>query len=95
LSATIAPASRQDLPEILEIYNEVIRTSTAVYTEIEFTAERGAAWFDAKRAAGFPLALPGLALLAIFARRLAISAAWSTAFMFAPTAAVGALADSW
>ena len=54
MSGTIAPASRQDLPEILEIYNEVIRTSTAVYTEIELTAERGAAWFDAKRAAGFP-----------------------------------------
>jgi L-amino acid N-acyltransferase len=54
LTGTIAAASRQDLPEILEIYNEVIRTSTAVYTEIEFTAERGAAWFDAKRAGGFP-----------------------------------------
>jgi L-amino acid N-acyltransferase YncA len=54
LSGTIAPASRQDLAEILKIYNEVIRTSTAVYREIEFTAERGAAWFDAKRAAGFP-----------------------------------------
>jgi L-amino acid N-acyltransferase len=54
LSGTIVAASRQDLPEILEIYNEVIRTSTAVYTEIEFTAERGAVWFDAKRAGGFP-----------------------------------------
>jgi L-amino acid N-acyltransferase YncA len=38
----------------LNIYNEVIRTSTAVYTEIEFTAERGDAWFEAKRSAGFP-----------------------------------------
>jgi L-amino acid N-acyltransferase YncA len=55
LSETPAPASREDLPEILEIYNEVIRTSTAVYTEIELTAERGAAWFDAKRVGGFPL----------------------------------------
>jgi len=54
LSATLASASRQDLPEILKIYNEVIRTSTAVYTEIEMTAERGAAWFDAKRSGGFP-----------------------------------------
>jgi len=54
LSGTLAPASRQDLPEILKIYNEVIRTSTAVYTEIELTAERGAAWFDAKRSGGFP-----------------------------------------
>jgi L-amino acid N-acyltransferase YncA len=54
LTGTIAPASHQDLPEILNIYNEVIRTSTAVYTEIEFTAERGDAWFEAKRSAGFP-----------------------------------------
>jgi L-amino acid N-acyltransferase len=48
-------ASRQDLPEILAIYNEVIRNSTAIYTEVELTAERGAAWFDAKIASGFPL----------------------------------------
>jgi len=54
LSGTIAPASDQDLPEILKIYNEVIRTSTAVYTEVELTAERGAAWFGAKRSAGLP-----------------------------------------
>ena len=54
MSGTLASAARQDLPEILKIYNEVIRTSTAVYTEIELTAERGAAWFDAKRAGGFP-----------------------------------------
>ena len=54
MSGTIAAATRQDLAEILEIYNEVIRTSTAVYTEIELTAERGAAWFDAKRSGGFP-----------------------------------------
>jgi L-amino acid N-acyltransferase YncA len=50
----IGLASRQDLPEILKIYNEVIRTSTAVYTEVELTAERGEAWFDAKRHGGFP-----------------------------------------
>ena len=54
MSGTIAPASDQDLPEILKIYNEVIRTSTAVYTEVELTAERGAAWFGAKRSAGLP-----------------------------------------
>ena len=54
MTRTIAPASGQDVPEILKIYNEVIRTSTAVYTEVELTAERGAAWFDAKRSAGLP-----------------------------------------
>ena len=54
MTGVISAATRQDLPEILTIYNEVIRNSTAVYTEVELTAERGAAWFDAKRAGGYP-----------------------------------------
>jgi phosphinothricin acetyltransferase len=48
-------ASRRDLPEILAIYNEVIRNSTAVYSEEEFTQTRGESWFDGKMAQGFPL----------------------------------------
>jgi L-amino acid N-acyltransferase YncA len=48
-------ASPRDLPEILAIYNEVIRNSTAVYTEVELTKAGGEAWFDAKLASGFPL----------------------------------------
>jgi L-amino acid N-acyltransferase len=51
----IDDASRRDLPEILAIYNEVIRNSTAVYSEDEFTPARGLTWFDAKREHGFPL----------------------------------------
>jgi L-amino acid N-acyltransferase len=51
----IDQASRQDLPEILAIYNEVIRNSTAVYTEEELSGERGELWFDAKLAGGYPL----------------------------------------
>jgi phosphinothricin acetyltransferase len=51
----IDDASRGDLPDILAIYNEVIRNSTAVYTEVELTQERGEAWFDTKVAGGFPL----------------------------------------
>jgi L-amino acid N-acyltransferase YncA len=51
---TIDNATRHDLPEILAIYNEVIRNSTAVYTEVELTQERGHAWFDAKVGNGFP-----------------------------------------
>jgi L-amino acid N-acyltransferase YncA len=47
-------ATRADLAGILEIYNEVIRNSTAVYQEVELTAERGEAWFAAKLASGFP-----------------------------------------
>jgi phosphinothricin acetyltransferase len=52
---TVRDATRRDLPEILDIYNEVIRNSTAVYSEIEFTPARGDSWFDAKIAQGFPV----------------------------------------
>jgi L-amino acid N-acyltransferase len=51
----ITDAAREDLPEILAIYNEVIRNSTAVYTDVELTAQRGEAWYEAKIAGGFPL----------------------------------------
>src|SRR5260370_34289635 len=51
---TVRDAARQDLPEILSIYNEVIRNSTAVYSETEFTPARGDSWFDAKAEQGFP-----------------------------------------
>jgi phosphinothricin acetyltransferase len=51
---TIRDAVRQDLPGILAIYNEVIRNSTAVYSEVEFTPARGESWFDAKAEQGFP-----------------------------------------
>ncbi len=47
-------ASRADLPGILAIYNEVIRNSTAVYSEEEFTPARGEAWLETKRERGFP-----------------------------------------
>ncbi len=48
-------ASRHEMPQILSIYNEVIRNSTAVYSEEEFTPARGETWFDAKTEYGFPL----------------------------------------
>jgi phosphinothricin acetyltransferase len=51
---TVRDATRQDLPEILSIYNEVIRNSTAVYSETEFTPARGLSWFEAKAEQGFP-----------------------------------------
>src|SRR5260370_6095661 len=51
---TVRDAARQDLPEILSIYNEVIRNSTAVYSEIEFTKAQGDSWFNAKAEQGFP-----------------------------------------
>lgn len=50
----IEAAKPQDFPEILAIYNEVIRNSTAVYTEVEYDEERGRTWFQAKMASGYP-----------------------------------------
>jgi L-amino acid N-acyltransferase YncA len=54
-AAVIDNASRRDLPQILEIYNEVVRNSTAIFSDEEFTPARGEIWFDAKVERGFPL----------------------------------------
>jgi L-amino acid N-acyltransferase YncA len=51
----VIDAAREDLVQILAIYNEVIRNSTAVYSEEEFTPVRGEQWFDGKKAHGFPI----------------------------------------
>jgi L-amino acid N-acyltransferase len=51
----IAAAARAQLPEILAIYNEVIRNTTAVYSDREVTLEDREKWFDAKQAQGFPV----------------------------------------
>jgi L-amino acid N-acyltransferase len=48
-------ASRQDLAQILAIYNEVIRNSTAVFSGEEFSPARGEAWLDTKMDRGFPM----------------------------------------
>jgi phosphinothricin acetyltransferase len=55
VSFTVSAAARTQLPEILDIYNEVIRNSTAVFSDVEVTLEDREAWFDAKCAAGFPV----------------------------------------
>jgi L-amino acid N-acyltransferase YncA len=51
----VAAATRAQLPDILAIYNEVIRNTTAVYSDVEGTLEDREKWFDAKRAQGFPV----------------------------------------
>lgn len=51
----IAAAARAQLHQILAIYNEVIRTTTAVYSDSEVTLEDRERWFEAKAAHGFPL----------------------------------------
>ncbi len=51
----IEPALDTHLTEILEIYNEVIANSTAVYSETSSTLGERAAWLADRRAGGFPV----------------------------------------
>ncbi|OOQ61565.1 GNAT family N-acetyltransferase [Mucilaginibacter pedocola] len=44
-----------DLPAVLEIYNEVILNTTAVYSEAPHTLEMRTAWYNERKAAGFPV----------------------------------------
>ena len=45
----IRSAPEGDVPEILHIYNEVIATTTAVYSEQAVTLEDRLAWFRARQ----------------------------------------------
>lgn len=54
-SATIRDACDGDLPAILDIYNEAILNTTAVYDYTPHTLAMRQKWFAAKQAAGFPV----------------------------------------
>jgi len=51
----IEPATEQDLPGILAIYNEVVANSTAIYSEVSSTLEQRVEWFRARTQAGYPV----------------------------------------
>ena len=51
----IRDAGSADLPGILEIYNEVVASSTAIYAIEPSTLAERAAWLAARRASGFPV----------------------------------------
>jgi phosphinothricin acetyltransferase len=51
----IRQAEKGDLPAILAIYNHVIATTTAVYSEAPVTLEDRAIWLAEKQARGFPV----------------------------------------
>ncbi len=51
----IRDATTDDLPAILAIYNEVIATSTAIYTSEPATLANRKAWFEARKEQGFPV----------------------------------------
>jgi len=52
---TLCDATPDDLPEILDIYNDVILTTTAVYSEKPHTLEMRQAWFNERKQSGFPV----------------------------------------
>ena len=52
---TLRAATEYDLPAILGIYNDVILTTTAVYSEEPHTLEMRQTWFNERREGGFPV----------------------------------------
>jgi L-amino acid N-acyltransferase YncA len=51
----IRDAELDNLPDILAIYNEVVATSTAVYTDQPATLEDRRLWLQQRHAQGFPV----------------------------------------
>lgn len=51
----IRDATAADLSAILEIYNDAVLTTTAVWDDAPRTPEAHQQWFDAKRAQGHPV----------------------------------------
>lgn len=52
---TIRIATEKDLSAILEIYNDIIINTNAVYSEEPHTLEMRLSWFNERNAAGFPV----------------------------------------
>ena len=52
---TIRHAEEKDLPQMLEIYNDVILNTTAVYDYEPHTLEMRKQWFETKQQQGFPV----------------------------------------
>jgi len=51
----IRDATPEDLPAVVAIYNDVIATSTAIYSSQASTLDERAAWLAGREAAGFPV----------------------------------------
>ncbi len=53
--ALVRDATPDDLPAILDIHNDAVRRTTAIWNETEVDLENRRAWFAERRAAGFPI----------------------------------------
>ncbi|MGZ6099343.1 MAG: N-acetyltransferase family protein [Myxococcaceae bacterium] len=51
----IRDATEAEVPGILDIYNEVLATSTAIFSETPTTVEERLKWFRARRELGYPV----------------------------------------
>ena len=51
----IREAHEKDLSAILDIYNDVVATSTAIYRDEPATLEDRRSWFEARKAEGQPV----------------------------------------
>jgi phosphinothricin acetyltransferase len=54
-SIPISAASTSDIPAITEIYNRVIATSTAVFSDRTVAEDDRLEWLESRRARGFPI----------------------------------------
>ena len=52
---TVRHATENDLPQILDIYNDIIKNTTAVYYYEPHTLEMRRAWFNERKQLGFPI----------------------------------------
>ena len=55
IEVIIREATKEDLPQILDIYNDVILHTTAVYNYDPHTLEMRTEWFETKQQQGFPV----------------------------------------
>jgi L-amino acid N-acyltransferase len=51
----VRPATSADLPAIRDIVNDVIRTTTAIFSDAEVSLDERHAWMTARSAAGYPV----------------------------------------
>jgi len=54
-TATIRDAAQADLHGIMEIYNDAVANTTAIWNDTLVDIENRRAWFEARKAKGFPV----------------------------------------
>lgn len=55
MDITIRDAAEADLPGILDIYNDAVANTTAIWNEAVVDLDNRKAWFSARRERGFPV----------------------------------------